>query len=156
MEDKAGFGFTSFDTFMSSRLSYRTLLVGILWGSLLLMNTFRYDVMIWHCSYVWWSMNMNWSWCISFSLLDGRSMKTNKATYRMTMIYKQEGVPTIYWSAIARYIKMLQRARLSHYLRMSCELYLNMFLQTARRPHCLRMSYHWIWVGRKQGFLIYN
>ena len=29
-------------------------------------------------------------------LLDGGSMKTNKATYRMIMIYKQRGVPTIY------------------------------------------------------------
>jgi hypothetical protein len=62
MEDEAGpgFGFTSFDTFMSSRQRYRPLLVGILWGSFLLMKTFRYDVMIWHCSYVWWSMNMNY------------------------------------------------------------------------------------------------
>jgi hypothetical protein len=164
VEAGPGFGFTSFDTFMSSRQRYRPLLVGILWGSFLLMKTFRYDVMIWHCSYVWWSMNMNWSWCLSFSLLDGGSMKRNKATYRMIMIYKQRGVPTIYWSAIVqfRYIKILQTARLPHYLRMSCELFSNMFykqrgvptiywpaivqyryikiLQTASLPHYLRMS----------------
>ena len=133
MEDKAGFGFTSVDTFMSSRLSYRPLLVGISWGSFLLMKTFRYDVMIWHCSYVWWSMNMNWSWCLSFSLLDGGSMKTNKATYRMIMIYKQRGVPTIYWSAIVqyRYIKILQTEASPLFTN---ELYLNMFYKQRGVP----------------------
>jgi hypothetical protein len=116
MEDEAGpgFGFTSFDTFMSSRLRYRPLLVGILWGSFLLTKTFRYDVMIWHCSYVWWSMNMNWSWCLSFSLLDGGSMKTNKATYRMIMIYKPRGVPTIYEWAILEYVLQTARRPLLH------------------------------------------
>ena len=110
--------------------------IGILWGSFLLMKTFRYDVMIWHCSYIWWSMNMNWSWCLSFSLLGGGSMKTNKVTYRMIMIYKQRGVPTIYWSAIVqyRYIKILQTARFPHYLRMSCKLFLNVFYKHDASP----------------------